>query len=410
MNIAITSTEASTSLTDPGAARVRTDWWLVVLTTGLSIFGLVMILSASSLDADARYGNALHFAIRQLSGIIGGTVLAAVTWWMPSRYFRNVGFPLLVAAVVGLALVLSPLGNEAKGATRWISVGPVNLQPSEFAKLAWIIALGEHLGRNEGRLRRDAIAVGGPIILGISVLLAFIFAQKDFGTTAILLGLTGVMLVAAGLQWRYVGALGGVALLGLVMMIIVEPYRIQRLTSFVDPFADPDGAGYQVVQGWVALATGGVTGAGLASGVAQRGFLPEAHTDFILAVIGEELGAVGWTAALLVLLAILWRALRIARNAPDLHGMLIAVGITAMFSAQAFINVGVVGGMLPAKGLVLPFLSYGSSAAMVNVWAIGVLLRISAERPMLPAPVRITTGRTRSTDPGSRPTERKSRP
>ncbi|MBA2321841.1 MAG: putative lipid II flippase FtsW [Deltaproteobacteria bacterium] len=393
-SITLTSQDAATSLTDVGAPR--TDWVLVVLAALLSVFGLVMILSASSLDADARYGNALHFAIRQLSGVVGGIVLAVATWCVPTRYFRNVGLPLLVVAGIGLALVLSPLGNEAKGATRWISLGPVNLQPSEFAKLAWIIALGEHLGRNEGRLRKDAIAVGGPIVLGMAVLLAFIFAQKDFGTTAILVGLTGIMLVVAGLQWRWVGAFGGIAVLGLVMMIIVEPYRIQRLTSFVDPFADPDGAGYQVVQGWVALATGGVTGAGLASGVAQRGFLPEAHTDFILAVIGEELGAVGWSAALLVLLAILWRALRIARSAPDLHGMLIAVGIAAMFASQAIINVGVVGGLLPAKGLVLPFLSYGSSAAMVNVWAVGVLLRISAERPIFAAPARATSPGTRT--------------
>jgi cell division protein FtsW len=397
---ALTAPEATTSVSD--AHPARTDWSIAVLAALLSAFGVVMILSASSLDADARYGNALHFAIRQVAGIAGGVGLAALTWWAPQRVFKNLGLPALILAAVGLALVLSPLGNEAKGATRWISLGPINLQPSEFAKLAWILALGEHLGRNEGRLRKDAVAVGGPIVLGIGILLAFIFAQKDFGTTVILVGLTGVMLVAAGLQWRWVGALGAVALLGLVMMIIVEPYRIQRLTSFVDPFQDPDGAGYQVVQGWIALATGGVSGTGLASGVAQRGFLPEAHTDFILAVVGEELGAVGWTAALVVLLAILWRALRIARNAPDLHGMLIAAGIAAMFSAQAIINVGVVGGLLPAKGLVLPFLSYGSSAALVNVWAIGLLLRISAERPAIPAPARATQPRTRPTDPGRR--------
>ncbi len=392
---ALTAPKPTTSATSAAeiARAPRADWVIVALTALLSAFGVVMILSASSLEADARYGNALHFAIRQVSGIAGGVILAGATWWVPSKWFRNLGFPALIAAVFGLALVLSPLGNEAKGATRWISLGPVNLQPSEFAKLAWILALGEHLGRNEGRLRRDAVAVGGPILLGVSLLLGFIFAQKDFGTTVILLGLTGVMLVTAGLQWRWVGALGGVALLGLVMMIIVEPYRIQRLTSFVDPFRDPDGAGYQVVQGWIALATGGVSGTGLASGVAQRGFLPEAHTDFILAVIGEEFGAVGWAATLVVLLAILWRAIRIARNASDLHGMLVAIGIVAMFSAQAIINVGVVGGLLPAKGLVLPFLSYGSSAALVNVWAIGVLLRISAELPMIPAPVRPTSTR-----------------
>ena len=149
--------------------------------------------------------------------------------------------------------------------------------------------------------------------------------------------------------------------------------------SFLDPFADPGDAGYQVVQGWIALATGGAFGTGLASGVAQRGFLPEPHTDFISAVIGEELGLMGWAFAVLLQIGLVWRATVIARNAPDLFGMLAAIGIGSMFGAQAFINLGVVGGVLPAKGLVLPFLSYGASAAVVHTLCVGLLLRISRE-------------------------------
>ncbi len=392
------------------------DWPLFGTVLLLTVLGLVMILSASSLDADARYNDALHFAVRQAVGVMGGSILAAATLFAPHRYFRRAGWPVYLCALIGLFLVLSPLGNEAKGATRWFTIGPVNVQPSEFAKIGWIVMLSQYLSANEGRLR-DTFGVVVPVVWLIMPLLGFMVLQKDFGTTVILLGLTGVLLFVAGLQWRWVIGLGAVAVAGLGAMVVIEPYRIQRLTSFVDPFADPGDAGYQVVQGWIALATGGLTGTGLASGVAQRGFLPEAHTDFISAVIGEELGAIGWTFMMLLLMSLVWRSLVIASRSHDLFGMLVASGIAAMFGAQAIINVGVVGGLLPAKGLVLPFLSYGSSAAVVNCWAVGILLRLSMERAPAAAPVkadpkskagRTTEPKTRVTSPGTRGTERPS--
>jgi cell division protein FtsW len=187
------------------------------------------------------------------------------------------------------------------------------------------------------------------------------------------------MLFVAGLPWKWLGLGGGLAGSALAALIAVEPYRMVRLMSFVDPFKDQSGAGYQVVQGWIALATGGLFGQGMASGVAQRGFLPEAHTDFISAVVGEELGALGWAVMVLLFLSLVWRAFVIASRADNLFCMLIAVGLGSLIGAQCVINLGVVGGLMPNKGLVLPFLSYGASAAMAHSLVVGILLRVSME-------------------------------
>jgi cell division protein FtsW len=354
------------------------DWPLLAITAVLAGLGLLMILSASSLNADARYGDAMHYVTRQLVGMGIGGLGALAILVAPWSWLRRAAWPSYLVTVVLMALVMSPLGYSANGATRWISLGPVNLQPSEFAKLAMVVIMAHYLSCNEGRLR-DVVGVVVPGLTLMAPLLVLVIYQRDFGTTVILLGLAGVLLFVAGLQWRYIfGLMGGAAAM-LTMLIVVEPFRIRRLMSFLDPFADPDGAGYQVVQGWIALATGGLTGAGLASGVAQRGFLPEAHTDFIVAVIGEELGAIGWTLTVLLLVGLIWRGIVIATRSDSLFGMLVAVGISSMFAAQAIINIGVVGGVLPAKGLVLPFLSYGASAAMLNTLCVGILLRISLE-------------------------------
>lgn len=360
------------------APRPGWDWPLVGIAATLAGFGLLMILSASSLGADATYGDALHFVTRQVSGIVAGGLAAALAMRLSWTALRKGAWPAYLGTLALLVAVMSPLGHQAKGATRWIQLGPINLQPSEIAKLALIVILADYLANNRGRLK-DVVGVGLPGMGLVLPLVVSVIFQKDFGTTVILLGLAGVLFFVAGLQWRYVvgGAAAAVGLLGL--LVVLEPYRIQRLVSFLDPFADPGDAGYQVVQGWIALATGGPFGTGLASGVAQRGFLPEPHTDFISAVIGEELGMLGWCLAVALQIGLVWRAMVIARKAPDLFGMLAAVGIGAMFGAQAFINLGVVGGVLPAKGLVLPFLSYGASAAAVHTLCVGLLLRISRE-------------------------------
>ena len=369
------------------------DWPLLGFAAALAALGLLMILSASSLDADMVYGNAMHFVTRQVIGLGVGSLLAAVVLSLPWTWLRRSVWVAYGASVLSLALVMSPLGHSAKGAARWIKLGPINVQPSEFAKVALVLILSHYLANNRGRLK-DIVGVGLPGIALLAPLVILIIFQKDFGTTVILLGLAGVLFFIAGLQWRYIagGITGAFGLLA--ALVLAEPYRMTRLTSFTDPFADPDGAGYQVVQGWIALASGGWFGTGLATGVAQRGFLPEAHTDFISAVIGEELGAVGWMFTIVLILGLVWRGFLISTRARDLFGMLVATGITTMLAAQAVINMGVVCGLVPPKGLVLPFLSYGASAVLVHSLCVGLLLRVSLEsgRPALTEEAATSSG------------------
>ena len=369
-------TEQTTEVTALEEGR-QLDWVMVGIATLLAALGVLMILSASSLDADRMYGNSMHYVIRQVVGLCMGTVLAVGAIFLPWRWARVAAIPAFIICLCMQPLVLVPgLAHTAKGAARWISLGPVNLQPSELGKIALVVVLADYLARNEGRLR-NFVSDGLPGLLYTGAMCAAILPQKDFGTTVILLGMTMVVYFVAGLPWRYLGAMlaAGVGLLG--VLVLAEPYRMHRLLSFLDPEKDASGAGYQVIQGWIALATGGWFGEGYASGLAQQGFLPEPHTDFISAVIGEELGALGFVIAVGLQLALVWRGLHIASRAGDLFGMLVASGLTATLGAQAIINLGVVCGVMPTKGLVLPFLSYGSSAAMAHVFAVGILLRVS---------------------------------
>ncbi len=361
------------------------DLPLLCVAVALAGFGLLMILSASSLSADATFGDAFHYVTRQLVGLALGAALAFVVVVSPWRLVRRAAWPSYLATLALLFAVMTPLGHSAKGATRWIDVGPFNVQPSELSKVALVLILADFLANNRGRLK-DVVGVVLPGLGLLAPLVFFVVLQKDFGTTVILLGLTGVLFFVAGLQWRWVFAGIGSAAGLLALLVAIEPYRIKRLVSFLDPFADADGGGYQVVQGWIALATGGAWGAGLGSGVAQRGFLPEAHTDFISAVVGEELGVLGFVFVVLLQIGLVARASAIARRSADLFGLFAALGIGTMFGAQAIINLGVVGGMLPAKGLVLPFLSYGASAAVVHTGCVGLLLRISMEQAPAKAP------------------------
>ncbi|MCA9569164.1 MAG: cell division protein FtsW [Myxococcales bacterium] len=355
----------------------RIDWPLAVIYGLLAGLGVLMILSASSLEADARYGDAFRFVVRQVAGIGVGLTLTTAILLTPIRVLRRLVWPAYVTSLLSLLMVLTPLAHTANGATRWFRLGPVNVQPSEFMKIALVVGLAHYLSINQGKLRDHAVLAVSVVLLALP--LVFMLPQKDFGTTVILIGLAGVLLFVAGLPWRWLFTLGGAAGAGLAVLIAVEPYRMVRLISFTDPFKDQSGAGYQVVQGWIALATGGLFGQGLASGVAQRGFLPEAHTDFISAVVGEELGAVGWSIMVLLFLALVWRALVIASRSQDLFCMLVAVGLASLVGAQCVINLGVVGGLMPNKGLVLPFMSYGASAAMAHSLVVGLLLRVSME-------------------------------
>ncbi len=358
----------------PALPLAGIDWALVGPAVGLASLGILMIVSASG---GASTASSVPFALRQGLGLLVGGGAAAVLVVLPYRVLRQATWPFYVASLVLLFLVI-PLGTTVKGATRWLSLGIVQLQPSEIAKLALIGVMADYLANNRGRLR-DFVGVALPGFGFLLPMLMLVILQRDFGTTAILLGLAGVQFLVAGLRWSHVAVCAAVSSALLAILVFVEPYRFTRVTEFMAPFKHETESGYQVVQGWIALATGGWTGTGLGAGVAQLGFVPEAHNDMIMAVVGEELGALGFVTVVALLVMLVWRCFQVALRAPDLFGMLAAAGVGTMLAAQAIINIGVVGGLLPAKGLVLPFVSYGASAAVVNVVAVAVVLKVALQ-------------------------------
>jgi len=358
---------------------VKPDWWLIGAVGLLAGLGLLVILSASSLMADSRYSNSFHFVLRQGIALSAGALGAAVLMRVPTARLRQFATPAYVLAVIALVLVLTPLGRSAYGSARWINLGFFNFQPSEFAKFALILAFSNHLARNEGRIADVAgVVLPGLIVWGAPVIL-LVYLEPDFLTSVLMSSLLGVLLYVGGLRWRWMLSMGAVALAALGAMLVAEPYRVRRLTSFLDPFSDPENTGYQVIQGWIALASGGFTGQGMASGLAQRGFLPEAHTDFIAAVVGEEFGAVGWVLMLAIYGVILWRCVRITFRSPTFFGVLLGSALTTLIAFQVIVNLCVVVSWFPPTGLVLPFLSYGATAVVFHMLAVGILLRLHIE-------------------------------
>jgi cell division protein FtsW (lipid II flippase) len=283
------------------------------------------------------------------------------------------------ACVVALALVQTPLGHAAKGAPRWLDVGPFNLQPSEMAKVCVSLVLARHLALNEGRIRDfTGVVLPGVLVYVLPPVVCILF-QRDLGQVMLLSGITLVALYVAGLETGWLSRVIG-AIVGLFAFAAMEPYRLARIIGFIDPVSQADGAGLQVTQGWIAIAMGGVWGTGLGNGVAQQGFLPEAHTDMILAVVGEELGLFGWMTVVLLEFVVLWRGMLVAASAERVFEMVAAACLTSYMAAQVIINVGVIGALLPPKGLVLPFVSYGASAVIFNIIAVAILARMGLER------------------------------
>lgn len=357
----------------------RLDWWLLAAVLLLLGYGTLMILSASTLHADLVFGDPLRFVLRQSLGMGFGVAGLVSLLMLPFAWLRRSAWLIYGLSLVGLFLCLVPgIGHNVLGAWRWIRIGPINVQPSEFAKIALILATSSYLAANEGRLN-DIIGVGAPAFLICTPMMALLLLEPDFGTTVITVALVGVMLFMAGLHWGWVVTGGVVGSVLLSLAAVVAPYRLARITSFWDPFSDPEAGGHQVIQGWIAMASGGWWGQGIASGIAQRGNLPEAHTDFISAVVGEELGAAGWVVLIALYLVLVWRGFGIAARARTLFGTLIASAVSTLLASQALINLGVVVGWMPAKGLVLPFMSYGASAVVAHLLCIGLLLRVSME-------------------------------
>jgi cell division protein FtsW len=345
---------------------------LMFCVAGLLALGMAALYSASM----AKMGSQL--VIQQLVWCGLGLAAAAGCAVMDYHRWRQAAWVLVLVAVVGLALVFVPgLGRVINGARRWIHVGPVNIQPSELAKLAGIIALAaycEYQQRRMGRLKEGLVVPG----LCIALVAGLILAGRDYGTTLLFCAVTGLMLVVSGVRWRF---LLPVALAGLTIFAVAiwsNPVRQTRVKAWFNPEQYEKGKGYQPHQAKLAFGTGGVEGRGMGNG-RQKTFVPEVHTDFILAAIGEELGLVGSLSVVLGFVALVVCGLAIAERARDPFGTYLAFGITMLIGLQAFVNVGVVTSLLPNKGLPLPFISYGGSNLLMLLAAVGILLSVARQ-------------------------------
>ncbi len=367
---------------------LQTDRWLFLSTLALCMIGVVMVFSASAVTARETYGSAYTFILRQILWL--GLGLAGMFWLMNVDY-RRLRQPSVI--FTGLAVVLVLLVgvfflDKSHSTHRWIRIGPASLQPSELAKLAVIFYLAWFLemrrrvsGKNRiaaaqahvNDLQRTLLPALGPVLLFVGL----VVLEPDLGTAAqIFLIALGVLFVA-GLHGSYLFYAALVALPLFYLLIVRVPYRNDRLLAFLNPGADPQGSGFQLLQSLIAVGSGGFTGVGLMESKQKLFYLPEAHTDFIYAVLCEELGYLGGVAVLVLFGIYAWRGLRAAWAAPDDFGRLTALGITLMVVSQALINLGVVLGMMPTKGIPLPFVSYGGSSLLVMLLATGVLLNIS---------------------------------
>lgn len=366
----------------PERREALIDLWLLVAAAGLLGFGFVMVASASMPIADRLYGDPFFFVLRH--GLALGLALAAglACFAVPVRAWEQSGVWLFLFATLLLAVLLFPgVGRTVNGATRWIPLGMLNLQPSELMKFVAVIYLCGYLVRRQAEISGTLTGFLRPMLL-IGLASALIMAQPDFGTTAVILATVMALLFLGGVPAYHFILLFVLVLAALVALVIFEPYRLQRVTSFMNPFADPFNTGYQLSQALIALGRGEWLGVGLGNGIQKQFYLPEAHTDFILAVVGEEFGLLGVTLVVGAFAFITWRAFQIgarARAAEQWFAGYAAHGLGLMLGMQALVNAGVNTGLLPTKGLPMPFLSYGSNALIVAAISIAVLLRIDFE-------------------------------
>jgi cell division protein FtsW len=349
-------------------------------TLALCLIGAVMVFSASAVVAREDYGNPYFFLVRQLVWIAFG--IAGMFWLMKADY-RKLRQPRVIFTALSVTLLLLIVVfflDRSHATHRWIRMGPLSFQPSEFAKLvaifylAWFLELRrDPKGAGVNNVTRTLIPVLGIILLVVGLVLA----EPDMGTACMISLIAFVMLFVAGLSYRYIFAAALAALPAIYLLIVRVPYRLERMKTFFSPGADPQGHGFQLLQSLIAVGSGGFSGVGLMESRQKLFFLPEAHTDFIFAVICEEIGLIGAVIVLALFAVYGWRGFTAAMKAPDEFGRLLGVGITTMVVGQAWINLSVVLGLLPTKGIPLPFVSYGGSSLLGMLLTTGVLLNIS---------------------------------
>lgn len=355
---------------------------LVIIFTLLGL-GIVAVYSSSALVSEATYGGSLRFLANHLLGILCGIALGVGCLAVPYPTIQRSGRWLLLASLLGLVLV-DLFGQEAGGARRWFRIGRWSLQPSEVAQLSLVLYLADLLARKADKMQDLQRGLLPPLLVtGLTAGLVLI--QPDLGT-AIAMGAVALFLfVLARARWQHLVLVVGVAAAVLVFLIAGEEYRRQRILAFLDPWADPRGSGYQIIQSYLALASGGLVGLGVGGSLQKLFFLPNAHTDFVFAVIGEELGLVGTTAVLGLFALFLAFGFRIAIAAQDLFSKYLVCGLVAMIGLEAAVNIAVVTGLVPTKGLPLPLISYGGTSMAINLVACALIIRASKHGERLTA-------------------------
>ena len=374
------------SITMPFPARLRTPLKLDPVLLGLSLtllFGGFVILSSASITvADRLSGSPFFYVQRQLLAAFLGGIGAYLCLLVPVQLWRRLGPLLLLSSFVLLVLVLLPgMGHTVNGSTRWLRIGVMNLQVSEPARLCLLLYLAGYLVRRNRELRDGFAGFLRPMVL-LCLACVLLLAEPDFGAAIVLVATVLAMMFVAGARLRDFFAFFGVAVIAMSILAVTSPYRMKRLTAFLDPWADPFNSGFQLTQSLIAIGRGEWFGVGLGDSVQKLFYLPEAHTDFVFAVFAEEFGLVGALLLVGLFLALVWRIFDLARraaNADRLFEACLSIGIGTWIGLQAFINIGVNMGLLPTKGLTLPLISYGRSSMIVMMVAIGILLRIHHE-------------------------------
>ena len=359
---------------------IQPDRWLFLTTMALCLIGAVMVFSASAVMAESTYHNAYGFFLRQLGalvlGVVGMVLLARMDYHklrQPAVIFTSLG--LIVVALLAVLFL-----DRSHATHRWVRLGPASLQPSEFAKLSVVLYLAwflEMRRQSSSRGVNDPLHTLAPALGPVLALVLLVLLEPDMGTSIMIFLIALAMLFEAGLSLRYAGGVILAALPAIYLLIVRVPYRYNRLMAFLHPDADPQGAGFQLMQSLIAVGSGGFSGVGLMASRQKLFYLPEAHTDFIFAVLCEELGFLGGMVVLALFVIYGWRGIRTALAAPDDFGRLLAIGATVLVVGQALINLSVVLGMMPTKGIPLPFISYGGSSLVVMLVATGILLNVS---------------------------------
>lgn len=372
----------------PGVARRGSfhkppDRHVRSLTLLLVAFGLVMVYSSSNVLAMHQHGNSAHYFISQSLKALLGVVAMVLVAGVDYRVWERLAKPFLWLAVGLLAFLVVPVAGslvpEINGARRWIVLPAFTFQPIELGKLALIVWMAAILGRRGARLDRGFESLV-PLLVMPAVMAVLVLLQPDFKGAFLLCALAGTMLFLGGVAFRHLARIAAVGVPLAIGVLVLEPYRLRRLSSYLDPSADVQGMSYQINQSLISLGSGGWFGVGLTSSKQKYAFLPMAHTDFIVSIIGEELGVVGTITLLAAFLYLAALGFRIARRAPDTFGFLLASGITALIAGSALLNMGVATAALPTTGLPLPFISYGGTALIVDLAAIGILLSVSRDQ------------------------------